>query len=44
MRLNFGYLYKFITLYFLFFKKKAESNRLKKSAGQRFVILFFWLK
>ena len=43
MLLGFGYLYKFVIFYFLFFSK-AENNRLKKKpVGQNFVILFLVL-
>ena len=43
MLLGFGYLYKFVIFYFLFFSK-AENNRLnKKPVGQNFVILFLVL-
>ena len=43
MLLGFGYLYKFVIFYFLFFSK-VENNRLKKKpVGQNFVILFLVL-
>ena len=44
MLLGFGYLYKFVTFYFLSFFQKTENNRLKKTLGQNFVTLFFCLK
>ena len=44
MLLVFGYLYKFVTFYFLSFFQKTENNRLKKTLGQNFVTLFFLFK
>ena len=42
MHLSFGYLYKFVMFYFLFFFQKAENNRLRKNpVGQNFVTLVF---
>ena len=39
---GFGYLYKFVMFYYIYFFQKAENNRLKKkSVRQNFVILFF---
>ena len=31
MLFDFGYLYKFVMLYFLYFFQKAENNKFKKS-------------
>ena len=40
---GFGYLYKFISLFF-FSSQKAENNRLKKeTVGQNFVTIFLLL-
>ena len=45
MLLCFGYLYKFV-MFFFFFKKKAEINRLKKNSWPKFcnIIFLFLLK
>ena len=43
MLLGFGYLHKFVMLYFLLFcfSKKQKIIGLKKTVGQNFVTLFF---
>ena len=43
MLLGFGYLYKFVMIYFLFifFFKKAEINRFKKTQLAKILLYYF---
>ena len=46
MLLCFGYLYKLVMFYFLYFFQKAKNNRLKKASCSKFcnIIFLFLLK
>ena len=46
MFLGFGYLYKFVMFYVLFFFPKVENNRLKKATQPKFgnIIFLFLLQ